>query len=140
MAKRKPTATPTVPWADTEGSEVTEPGIGVGFASFEQPGQYLRGKLLRRWKSRRMRSPAVTIELTDDAGVTVVNTEDGKETVVEVSKGDKVNVSLTFDLDRKLTADLEGEEVGLFYDHDQATPKGSMRVFKVYHFGADLPF
>ena len=40
-----------------------------------------------------------------------------------------------------VASDLEGKEVGLFYSGDQVTPKGSMRVFKVYHFDQpELPF
>ena len=137
---RKPRA-PTNPW-DTEGTEIVEPGIGQGFAEWNKHGDSLRGTLLHRWQSRAMKSPAVTIKLTEDPGVRIVNTEGrGAPKAITCKTGDLVNVSLSYDLDRKLGKDLEGSEVGLFYSGDQPTPKGSMRVFKVYHFGqAELPF
>lgn len=137
---RKPRA-PSVPW-DSEGSEIVEPGIGQGFVEWGKYGESLRGKLLHRWQSRAMKAPAVTIELTEAPGVKIINTEDdGVPRTLKCTPGDLVNVSLSYDLDRKLTRDLEGSEVGLFYSGDQPTPKGVMRVFKVYHFEqAELPF
>ena len=132
---------PQVPWSEG-GTEIIEPGIGQGFVEWNKHGDSLRGKLLHRWQSRAMKSPAVTIELTEAPNVTVINTEgSGSRKVIKCTLGDLVNVSLSYDLSRKLTADLEGSEVGLFYQGDQVTPKGSMRVFKVYHFEqAELPF
>ncbi len=148
MAKKDSTApktrgprTPKNPW-DVEGNEIVEPGIGKGFAEWNKHGDALRGTLLHRWQSRAMKSPAVTIELTEDPGVKIVNTEGrGPPKPITCKTGDLVNVSLSYDLDRKLGKDLEGYEVGLFYSGDQPTSKGSMRVFKVYCFGqAELPF
>lgn len=132
---------PSVPWAN-EGNEVVEPGIGQGFVEWSKHGESLRGKLLHRWQSRAMKSPAVTIELTEAPGVRIVNTEGGGAiSYLTLVPGDLVNVSLSYDLSRKLTPDLEGSEVGLYYASDQPTPKGVMRVFKVYHFEqAELPF
>ena len=131
----------SVPWAQ-EGNEIVEPGIGQGFVEWNGHGESIRGKLLHRWQSRAMKAPAVTLELTEAPGVKIINTEDGgPPKQLNCSPGDLVNVSLSYDLDRKLSPDLEGSEVGLFYSGDQPTPKGSMRVFKVYHFAqAELPF
>jgi len=137
---RKPRAA-KVPW-DTEGNEIVEPGIGKGFAEWTEHGEMLRGTLLHHWQSRAMKSPAVTIKLSETPTVRVVNTEGrGAPKRITLSEGDLVNVSLSYDLTRKLTQDMEGSEVGLIYSGDQPTPKGSMRVFKVYRFGqAELPF
>lgn len=141
MAKRKTKTPPEVPWQDTD-REVTEPGIGIGFVAWSELGQALRGTLLRRWRSSKMRSPAVTVELTEVPTVPIFNTEgEGEPEQVECEVGDKINVSLTHDLDRKLTRDLEGDEIGVYYEGDQPTPKGSMRIFKVFVFAQDdLPF
>ncbi len=148
MAKNEETAeessgsdTPEVPWADA-GREVVEPGIGEGFVEWGKHGDALRGILLHKWQSRSMKAPAVTIELTEKPKVRIVNTQGGgRAKTVKCKKGDLVNVSLSYDLTRKLTPDLEGCEVGLWYLKDQETPKGSMRVFRVFHFESpELPF
>ncbi len=140
---RKPrkSRTPQVPWSG-EGNEVVEPGIGQGFVEWMGHGDSIRGKLLHRWQSRAMKSPAVTIELTEAPNVRIINTEGtGPQKLLDCTSGDLVNVSLSYDLSRKLTRDLEGSEVGLYYSGDQNTPKGVMRVFKVFHFEqAELPF
>lgn len=134
MATQRKPKQPEVPWGDS-GDEIVEPGIGVGFVQWEGHGESIRGKLLPRWRSRSMRSPAVTIELTEVPTVPIYNTEDGGEPIVMTcTPGDKVNVSLSHDLDRKLTRNLEGHEVGVLYVGDQAVPKGSMRVFRVFTF------
>ena len=137
---RKPKV-PKMPW-DSEGTEIVEPGIGTGFVEWNFHGETVRGRFLHRWQSRAMKAPAVTIELTEAPDVRVVNTEGkGEPKALTLAKGDLVNVSLLYDLSRKLTPDMEGSEVGLFYSGDQPTPKGSMRVFKVYHFEqAEPPF
>lgn len=141
MAKKRKPAQPEVPWGD-QTKEIVEAGIGQGFAAWEHVGVSLRGRLLHRWRAKTMRSPAVTFELTEAPTVPIYNTEgDGEPEPMTCVPGDKVNVSLSYDLDRKLTRDLEGEEIGVFYAGDQPTPKGSMRVFRVFVFGqSDLPF
>lgn len=141
MAQKRTPKQPSVPWGET-GNEVVEAGIGLGFVKWEEPGDSLRGKLLHRWKSRSMRSPAVTVELTEAPTVAIYHTDGESEPeLMTCVPGEKVNVSLSFDLERKLTRDLEGEEIGLYYAGDQPTPKGTMRVFRVFTFGqADLPF
>lgn len=141
MASKRTPKPAEIPWGD-HGDEIIEPGIGKGFVQWESHGEHLRGKLLRRWRSRSMRSPAVTFELTDAPTVPIYNTEgDGPPEVMTCVPGDKVNVSLSHDLERKLGENLEGEEIGVFYAGDQPTPKGSMRVFRVFTFGqTDLPF
>lgn len=137
MAKKRTSKVPDVPWGDT-GDEIIEAGIGKGFVKWESFGEFIRGKLLRRWRSRSMRSPAVTIELTEVPRVPIYNTEDrGAPKLMTCVPGEKVNVSLSFDLDQKLTLDLEGQEIGLYYAGDQSTPKGSMRVFRVFRFEPD---
>lgn len=141
MAKKGQPKVPDVPWGET-GDEVIEPGIGKGFVAWESHGEFIRGTLLRRWRSRAMRSPAVTIELTEAPTVPIYNTEDGGDPkLMTCVPGEKVNVSLSFDLANKLTPDLEGQEIGLYYAGDQPTPKGSMRVFRVFRFEeSQLPF
>lgn len=141
MAKRAKPKQPDVPWADA-GNEIVEPGIGLGFVQWENPGESIRGKLLPRWRSKSMRSAAVAIELTEVPNVPVYHTEDGsKPERLDVGLGDKVNFSLSYDLSRKLTPNLEGREIGVYYQGDQVTPKGNMRVFKVFTFEDDqLPF
>lgn len=139
-AKRKPKVLES-PWGNS-GDEIIEPGIGLGFVQWEEPGEAIRGKLLPRWRSRTMRSAAVAIELTEVPTVPIFHTEgDGEPELMACNPGDKVNVSLLHDLDRKLTANLEGKEIGIQYTGDQPTPKGAMRVFRVFHFADDqLPF
>lgn len=141
MTKRAKPKQPDVPWADST-DEITEPGIGLGFVQWESPGDSLRGKLLPRWRSKSMRSGAVAIELTEVPNVDILHTEGGgTPKKLDVGPGDKVNVTLSYDLSRKLTPNLEGREIGLYYQGDQDTPKGSMRVFRVFTFEPDqLPF
>ena len=138
-----PTKTKTfdVPWSGT-GDEIVEPGIGRGFVEWKKHGEQIRGVFLHKWQSRAMKSPAITLELTEKPKVRVIHTQGtGKSKTLRCKEGELVNVSMGYDLDRKLTADLEGAEVGLFYAGDQETPKGTMRVFKVYAFKPDaLPF
>lgn len=141
MAKSRKPKTPDVPWGDSN-SEIIEPGIGLGFVAWDKHGDSIRGKLLHRWRSRSMRSAAVTIELTEAPNVPIHNTIEGDDPKpMTCVPGEKVNVSLGYDLERKLREDLEGEEIGLYYAGDQPTPKGSMRIFRVFTFGqTDLPF
>ncbi len=131
---------PDSPWSDG-GEEVIEPGIGEGFVHWEKVGNALRGVLLKRWQSRSMKSPAVTIELSEEPDVDIYETSGDEPVAVECGPGVKVNMSLTFDLDRKLTADLEGQEIGILYSGDQSTAKGAMRLFRVFVFAeSGLPF
>lgn len=138
-AKKKGASQPeapdiTNPWADS-GDEIIEPGIGIGFVDWDALGENLRGVLGRRWRSKAMRSPAITIELTEAPNVGIFNTQGSSIPVaVDADVGDKVNMSLTHDLERKLTDDLEGEEVGIQYVSDLPTRSGSMRVFRVVRF------
>lgn len=141
MTRKATPKAPEVPWGET-GDEVQEAGIGLGFVQWDKHGESLRGMLLNRWRSGKMRSPAVTIELTEIPTVPIYHTDGSDEPQLMTPKaGEKVNVSLSFDLDRKLTRGMEGEEVGIMYSADQPTPKGSMRVFRVFTFGqGELPF
>lgn len=141
MASKRAPKPPEIPWG-YYGDEVIEPGIGVGFVQWDKHGEAIRGTLGRRWRSRSMRSPAVTIDLIEPPTVAIYNSQDGEEPVLMTCvSGDKVNMSISYDLDRKLSENLEGEEVGVLYHGDQKTPKGTMRVFRVFTFGqGDLPF
>lgn len=129
-----------LPW-DDQGEEITEPGIGIGFVQWSAPGEHFRGIVKRRWQSRRMKAPALTVELTEAPHVAVINTEGDKVEEIDAGAGDTINVSLTHDLDRKLGPDMEGEEVGVLYTGDTPTPRGAMRVYRVVHFDQNsLPF
>lgn len=128
------TPAPATPWGDAH-EEVEDVGIGTGFARWSKIGQHIRGVFIRPFKGGKMNRPAAIIRLTERPGVDIEDHGD----LIEAGAGDLVNVGINRDLERKLTTDLQGVEVGIMYECDIETRKGTMRGFKVVTFG-DLPF
>jgi hypothetical protein len=117
--------------ADGDGWQVVNPrDRGVGFAKFENEGDYVIGRYVGDWEGKAGR--VVNLCVSEITAPVVTKNGDGRDERITAQAGDIVYVGAhTADLRGKLTDELEGREVYVEFVGTKPVKQGTLKLFQV---------